>query len=257
MRLLPQFSRRSANRRRGGFTLMELLFAAGAFAIIALVLKTTLAGVMGMKTDAQSRSDVRTPRMRARDVMLRDLKGMTSHVTNRLDVLVSDISGSGGASRGSIEFYTTTGNLRETDRQIWGETQFVRWELLDPLIEDSPNPYGFDLARGIQRNVATEVRESNWEYQRFVTGAHSLEFEFFDGEQWRDSWDSADSDIEGLAPALVRARIRFLPRDREQGRALLSQTPNPLYMQPLDVIEVVAPVAYTPPTEEEEEGETE
>lgn len=235
--------------------MMELLFAAGAFAIIALVLKTTLSGVMSLKSEAQSRADTRTPRMRARDLMMRDLQGMTSHVTNRLDVLVAESSGSGGNSRGSVEFYTTTGNLRETDREVWGETQRVRWELLDPLMEDSLDLYGFDLARGIQRNVVATVDESNWEYQRFVTGVHSMEFEFFDGEQWRDSWDSSDADTEGMPPTLVRARIRFLPRDREQGRAMLGQTPNPLYMQPLDVIEVVAAITYTPPEEDEAEDE--
>lgn len=238
-----------------GFTLMELIFAAVAFSVIVLVLQTTLSGVFQLKTGAQERYETRAPRERAREILRRDLFSLTFHPTNIVESILSE-SGMGGGQSEALAFYTEAGILQ--DEQRAGRTRRVRWELRRPLAEEVLEPHGFDLVRSVEN--AWMAMDSGTEFDNPVVvarGLYSLDFDFFDGSVWRESWDAQVADEDAPLPALVRVEMRFLSRQRDVNGLLNQQAPNPLYMDPLDLVEVVVPVTVSAPEVVEEEGTTE
>ena len=61
---------------QGGFTLMEVMFATMAFALILLVMQMTFSGVLGLRNRAQKRVDQQAALTQAMTIMKRDLENM-------------------------------------------------------------------------------------------------------------------------------------------------------------------------------------
>ena len=59
---------------QGGFTLMEVMFATMAFALILLVMQMTFSGVLGLRNRAQKRVDQQAILSQAMTIMKRDLE---------------------------------------------------------------------------------------------------------------------------------------------------------------------------------------
>lgn len=244
----------SRSRDESGFTLMELIFAAVAFSVIVLVLQTTLSGVFQLKTGSQERYEARAPREHARELLRRDLFSLSFHPTNVVETLVSE-SGLGGGQSETIEFYTESGILQ--DEQRAGRTRRVRWELRRPLMEEVLEPHGFDLVRSVENSVGGGDMSDAFDNPVVVArGVFSLDFDFFDGNTWRESWDSQVADEDAPLPALVRVELRFLSRERDANGLLNQQAPNPLFMDPLDLVLLVTPVTLTPPEVEDEDTDS-
>jgi hypothetical protein len=107
----------------------------------------------------------------------------------------------GGSQNGGLDFYTTTGHL--SDDAPWGDIQEVSYQLVPAL--DNPNATGKDLVRTVTRNLLATATQTA-EAQRLAGNIASLDFFYYDGTQWRDTWDTSAGDT-GL-PAAVRVRLQ-------------------------------------------------
>ena len=106
----------------------------------------------------------------------------------------------GMAQIGGFDFHTSTGILR--DEHPWAAIQEVNYQLMPAADRSRP---GNDLVRTVNRNllaVATQTPET----ERLIGDIEYVEFAFYDGMQWRDTWDSSAGD-NGL-PSAVRVRIQ-------------------------------------------------
>jgi hypothetical protein len=104
--------------------------------------------------------------------------------------------------KGGLDFFTSTGTL--SDDAPWSDVEEVNYRLVEPL--DRTRSYGRDFVRSVNRNLlATSVQAV--EEQRLASNVESLDFFYFDGAQWRDTWDTTLGDT-GL-PQAVRVRLQL------------------------------------------------
>jgi hypothetical protein len=101
-----------------------------------------------------------------------------------------------------IEIYTTTATLGEN--APWGDIQKVTYQLQDSTT--GPRSAGRDLIRSVTRNVISTTTEES-EDQWLMGNVQDLQFAYFDGVDWRDSWDTT---IGGTnLPTAVRVRLQL------------------------------------------------
>lgn len=106
-----------------------------------------------------------------------------------------------GSRRGQSgpEFYTATGIV--DDNAPWSEIRRVSYFLATPT-NDAP---GLDLYRSVARNLLP-VSQEETEDQFLMSGVEAIAFQYFDGNSWRDAWDSTQADsATGLTNNLPRA----------------------------------------------------
>jgi len=199
---------RNNRNKAEAFTLIEVLLAVGIFAIVLFAINTVFFSALRLERATTRAVDARLPLNQAFAILRRDLAGAVQPNTNSYlltrDFRASATSGGFGADgSGSIDFYTTTGQIN--DNVPWGDLQRVRYELVAPL---EPNgSRGMDLVRVITRNVlaTTEVDEE----EQFLMGeVESLGFRCYDGTDWRDTWDTTAADV-GL-PQAVQVRVQLV-----------------------------------------------
>jgi type II secretion system protein J len=222
------------------FTLIEMLLALGIFAIVLVAINTALFAGLRLRQRASEVLDQALPLDHALLLLRRDFAnavppggvlagdfrssgsgGLMSGVSTK-----SGASNNSGASRGlgtaqtgGLDFFTSTGPLG--DESPWGDIQEVNYQLQEPA--DRLHSYGRDLVRTVTRNLlATSTQAS--EVQRLMGNIENLEFLFYDGTQWKDSWDTSAGD-SGL-PQAVRVSIRLAS----------SNGPSPPNVQPLEMV---------------------
>ena len=125
---------------------------------------------------------------------------------------------SGEAGSAGLDFYTSTGTI--SDKAPWGDLQEVFYELKAPT---DRNERGMDLVRCLNRNLLATTTQTP-EIQRLMGNVQTLEFECYDGTQWRNTWDTSSGDTN--LPATVRVRIQLAARPGEEA----SKTARPLEM---------------------------
>ncbi|HUJ72457.1 MAG TPA: prepilin-type N-terminal cleavage/methylation domain-containing protein, partial [Verrucomicrobiae bacterium] len=120
----------SMQRRRNGFTLMELVLAMGICAIVLAAINAIFFTALRLRETTSRTVDESLPVEQALATLRRDLQGAMPPSTNGVmsgDFRVGDISSLGLNQNVSIELYATTGALH--DNQPWGEVQRVTYEL--------------------------------------------------------------------------------------------------------------------------------
>ena len=146
--------------------------------------------------------DESAPLYQAFTFMRRDLQGAIGPGGVLQGDFKSGTLNSATVQGNGLQFCTTTGNLK--DDQPWGDVQQVVYELRDSTERSSLG--GKDLIRSVTRNLlSTTTPESD---DQFLMGnVRSLEFACYDGNDWRDSWDSTTGDTN--LPTAVRIRIQL------------------------------------------------
>jgi type II secretion system (T2SS) protein J len=110
-----------------------------------------------------------------------------------------------------LQFYTSSGSLKE--EQPWGDIQAVNYELRPPT-NGASNLSGQELIRSVTRNLLASGTQET-EDQFLMGNVQSLEIACFDGNDWRDSWDSTLGDTN--LPTAVRVRIQLANTDNTGG----------------------------------------
>jgi hypothetical protein len=164
------------------------------------------------------------PVTRALDVMNRDLKGAVSpggflagDFKCGASAMGARMGLSGEAGSAGLDFCTSTGAIN--DKTPWGDIQEVFYELKAPTDRDQA---GMDLVRCINRNLLATTTQTP-EIQWLMGKVQTLQFDCYDGTQWRNTWDTSAGDTN--LPVAVRIRIQLVAKEGER-----NANPTPLEM---------------------------
>lgn len=181
------------------FTLIEMLLAMFAAAIIMAAIHGLFSRAVHLRNDAVQR--VRETRLRARAAatLREDLRGAI--VTGGL--LASVLEGSAQAPSSSfpgyLKFSTTT--AREDDNGVGGDLQQVEYF----VASGGADPSVGTLVRTVERDPLSAL-QTNLPQDALLGGVTAMEVSFYDGSSWTDSW-SYSTDQPKL-PEAVRVIIR-------------------------------------------------
>lgn len=194
------------HRRQRGFTLIEILMATLAFAVLMAALNTVLFSALRLRREAGQRIDDVDLRRQVRQVIERDLRNgiLTSGLL--AGTLLGTTSSEGGGRADRIEFYTTTATVN--DEQPWGEIQRVTYFTDSDTGYASTNTTGRTLLRSVSRNLLAEEDDEDLVTTPLLRDVESFELTYFDGSSWTESWDSTT--LDNAPPTAVRVRVRFV-----------------------------------------------
>jgi type II secretion system protein J len=197
----------SANRNiaPAAFTLIEVMLALAISAIILAAIGGVFYSAIRLRDRTTAALDESAPLHQAMTIMRRDFAGAIppgSSYPLAGDFKCGSLGSGNGGSSGEIQIFTTTGVIN--DRVPWGDIQEVFYSLREPTGSSSRNSSGRDLIRTVTRNLlATGTAESD---EQWVLGnVQSLQFSCFDGQNWRDSWDTSTGDTN--LPVAVKIRV--------------------------------------------------
>lgn len=220
-------------RAAGGFTLLELMIAVVAFAIVLASINGLFYGAVRLRNKTTQSLEKSLPVEQALRVIQKDLASIvvpngtlagslqsTPTSTNTSGTLDANVDRTGQVSP---DFYTATGQLEED--VPWADIQRVSYRLLD-----STNRYsGQDLVRVVYRNLLPSFQEQP-EAERLLGGVQAVQFSYHNGTQWADTWDSTA--LTNQLPRLIRLQIELVPEYVRDSQKTLRQPP----------IELVVPI---------------
>ena len=216
MQRLPQRHDRQYESAQSGFTLIELLLSIVIFAVVLTAVNGVLFGALKLRNKTTHSLDLILPIEHASLVVRRDLEGLVPPGGAFAVSLKSGaVTGVSSADTG-LEFYSNTGSL--SDLQPWGNIQRVGYLLMDSTNRVASMRSGKDLVRVVTRNLLSPTQETP-NPQHLLEGVQSLQFEFYDGTQWKNTWDSTSETT--VVPLAIRFSLALIANDDEEndGRA--------------------------------------
>ena len=184
------------------FTLMEMLLALAVSAIVLAAIGGVFYSAIRLRERTIALLEETGPLRQALAFLRRDLQGTLPPGGMIAGDFKSGAVNSGIGATAGLQFSTTTGLLQ--DNVPYGDVQEVTYELRDPVVRT--NRFGKELIRTVSRNLlSTTALDYN---EQFLLGnVQTLQFECFDGMQWREFWDTSLSDTN--IPNAVRVRIQL------------------------------------------------
>ncbi len=214
-----------------GFTLIEMLLALAICAIVLVAVNGVFATAVRLRDKTSDAVEEALPVNRALNTLCRDLKGtvgpggyLAGDFKCGVQATGATMGLSGEAGSAGLDFYTATGTI--TDKDPWGDVQEVFYELKAP---SDRNQTGMDLVRCVNRNLLATTMQTP-DIQWLMGNIQTLEFDCYDGTQWRNTWDTSTGDTN--LPVAVRVRIQLAARaGQESGTAQPIEMLVPLVSQ--------------------------
>lgn len=234
-------ARSAAGLRPGetGFTLMEILVATVAFAILLAALNSVFFSALQLRKRARAVTDSLQEQVQGLQMLRRDLASCLFTRGLLAGEFLGVSEGTGRSYNDQLTLICTSGS--GVPNAPWGDLQRVEYHLVDSL--NQTNFTGKDLVRTVTRNLLATVQEQP-EPEPILEAVQSFQVRYYDGEEWIDSWDSTVQPEP--IPEAVRVRIEFeLPPADDRN------TPR------RPPIEMVIPIAARPPAEAESDSESE
>lgn len=183
---------------RRAFTLIEVLLAVVIFGVVLVAMHAVFHSALRLHNKTAARLEASVPLQQTLAIIQRDLANVVlpgGALTGQLQAIPTQQT-----ELGQIGpfWYTAVGTLSATTP--WTAVQRVAYRLSQPT-NDSP---GLDLYRSVSRNllpVTTDLAED----QYLMSGIETLLFEYYDGTQWRDYWDSTTE--TNPLPAGIRLKL--------------------------------------------------
>jgi type II secretion system protein J len=226
-------SPRLFSSRPRAFTLIEVLIAVAAFAIVLAAINSVFYSALRLRNKAALAVEEALPREHALAIIKRDLANLAvpgGILSGQLQTTVTKSL----PDQVSPDFYTSSGLVDETSP--WAEVQRVCFALAESTNRNGSK----ELVRGVTRNLLPVAGEELPARQWLMSGVQSVAFLFHDGAQWRDSWDSTTPDPSSgrtnNLPKAIKVQIQLVPE--RSGRAITVSAP----------IELVVPVNVQAPT---------
>jgi len=196
--------------------LLEVLIATAVFSIVLAAASTVFYGALHLRNGATEALEQALPRQQAVAVMQRDLANLVVPGGPFSGVLQTTAITNVVWGKSSPDFYTSTGFIDPTSP--WGEIQRVSYVLMEPEDRDAA---GRNLIRAVTRNLLPAAVVEEPTRQWLMSGVQDLTFYYYDGTQWRDSWDSTTADpTSGLTNNLPHAiKVQIQLATRPGGRA--------------------------------------
>lgn len=196
-----------------GFTLIEVLLALAISAIVLVIIGSFFAGALKIQQHVNNNIDESLPIERALNILQKDLKNAVAPGGMLAGPLQSGSVSGGVDANSGLQIYTTTGLMMPN--MPWSEIQRVTYGLQAPT--DS-SAVGKDLIRTVTRNLLTTSTEDDDE-QYLAGGIESMNFSYFDGNNWLDTWgDTSQTNL----PVAVRVSVQMATTDQA------SQKPDPI-----------------------------
>lgn len=224
-----------AQNNTRAFTLIEILIATAIFATVLIAMNTVFHGALRLRKTTSKIVEQAIPINHAISVIKRDLRSALgpggvlagSIMGGYQGGSFGPISSVSGSALSFLEFHTTTGanddsrvfNVQnDFDRR--SEMQRVTYFLREPVY--STNLAGMELVRSITRNLlaVNEFQEPPDELP-MMDSVENLEFLFYDGEMWQESWDSTVDTNSVLKAVKVYIEFAAINRDERLRKAPL------------------------------------
>ena len=219
------------------FTLIEMLLAVAICAIVLVAINGVFATAVRLRDKTSETIEDALPVNRALDIMRRDLKAtvgpggfLAGDFKCGAQAMGATMGLSGEAGSAGLDFFTSTAAI--SDRVPWGDIQEVFYELKAPA---DRNEAGMDLVRCINRNLLATTTQTP-EIQWLMGNVQTLQFDCYDGTQWRNTWDTSTGDTN--LPMAVRIRIQLVAKQAEGAGNL----------QPLETVVPLVSQTRTDPT---------
>jgi type II secretion system protein J len=201
--------------RRHAFTLLELVMALAASAVILTAIYGVFSRAVHLRDDATTRTRESRVRAHAAAVIRDDLRhafisGSTTATSLALK-LTGSAEGLESGFPGYLGFTTTTG--RDLDDTPVADVQQVEYYIVDN--PGAVNRQAGLLVRAVDRTLLAPTRETPPE-EPLLRGIESMEVEFYDGGTWQTSWEVTEEDT--TLPEAVR--VRLFPAPEVQGQTV-------------------------------------
>jgi len=204
---------------RSAFTLIEVLLALAICAVVLVAINAVFATAVRLRDKTSAALNEALPLNQALDVLRRDLKGAVGPGGFMAGDFKCDAQGMGTSmglvgeqGGGGLDFFTGTGIISQG--APWGDLQEVYYELKAPSDRQQA---GMDLIRNVNRNLLTTAGQTP-DTQWLLSGVQTLEFECYDGMQWRNNWDTSQGDTN--LPSAVRITLLLAVKEGEDAAAV-------------------------------------
>ena len=202
------------------FTLIEILIAVAAFAVVLAAINTIFYTALRLQNSTTAAIEKGLPIEHAFSVIKRDLSGIVVPGTTLLGAFSTVTTSNSVVGQKSPNFYATTGAIDENSP--FAEVQRVSYL----LVASTNKAAGMDVYRAVTRNLLPSLQDQS-EQEWLLGGVETLTFLYHDGSQWRDSWDPAmQSTTTGMSnslPTAVKVQIRLASEDGAGSRSSRSR----------------------------------
>ena len=195
-----------------GFTLLEVLLALIILATVMVVIHSVFYSAIQLRNKAAQAFQDAIPLQHTLATIKRDVANLTvpgGTLTGTLQTSLTTGSTTSTAHYGEQcgpSFYTASGTL--DDNSPWSEMRKVTYY----LTPSTNGGAGLDLIRSVTRNLLPVATEEYTD-QRLMGGVNYLEFQFYNGSQWVDTWDSTTSTTttsSNSLPAGIRVQLTLV-----------------------------------------------
>ena len=184
------------------FTLLEMLVASAIFAIVMASLYVVFYSAIRLREKTFKEVESALPVSAIEMIVKRDLSSTVVPAGLLSGPFIGETDEKAAVRSDQLTFFASSGTIE--DNNPWGDVQQIEYYLAEP--ENGDQEAGSDLVRALTRNLLSPVVEDP-EEQRILHGVSSLLFEYYDGTQWQDYWDSTT--MGNTTPTAVRVRIEF------------------------------------------------
>jgi type II secretion system protein J len=186
------------------FTLLELILAVLVFAIVLSAIHVVFFTALRLRDRTSQAIERSLPLQQTLGIIKRDLANLVPPGGSLAGQLQSTPTAAMNSSsrmgqQTGPQFYTTAGVVNQY--QPFAEIERVSYFLAAPT-NDAP---GMDLFRSVTRNLLPVTPETT-DDQFLMSGVDAITFQYYDGNNWKDTWDSTQADpATGLTNGLPRA----------------------------------------------------
>lgn len=209
-------------RTRSGFTLIELVVALAAAALLATSLYLSLKVAFKAQESATAAVEPSRTADIAMEFIREDIQNtMPPHdpanYTSQFQYLAGAFQGqSGGGASGSdadLNFFSTS-HMKDHPS---GNGEIKQIELTTAMVDNKKC-----LIRRSARNLTTETQPPPYDQEVLCRGIDSFSIQYYDGTNWDDTWDSTQMTPNEL-PAAVRVTITLdrTPTDKGSQKRLI------------------------------------
>ena len=181
------------------FTLIELMIAVAISAVLIAAIGSVLFVTLRMRDSSMRATGQTAPVDRAISIMKHDLECVVP-VGKLAGAMGTDASGNGLTTTPLLEVFTGSG-LVSAD-EPWGDVQKIDYALQAPT--NRGNFAGRNLVRSVTRNLLASGTVLP-EPQALLEDVSTLQFSFYDGTNWNDTWSTSLSNI----PVAIRVNIEL------------------------------------------------
>lgn len=190
-------------RQTRPFTLIEVLVAALAGAVLLAALLAALAGAWRLQEQSHRREVEALQRAQARQLLVAELAAAVPPVGLLAAAMIAVRVDAAPWRHDELEWVSASGARNPDD--AGPDVLYLRYALVE-----AETPGAFNLVRGVRHNpLVVETEEPAEEV--ILEDVVSLAAWWYDGEDWVESWDSTV--MENRLPEAAHLRLDFAERD--------------------------------------------